>query len=137
MEEIIKAKFKKNYLGYIIGVIGVLITLIGMVEYFFAYTMGIWLVYIGILILVVFGIIILMMNRCELYVTNTRVIGKASFGKQVNLPIMKVTAIELGSFDRITVVTSVGRVNFWLVENRTEIYNALNELFANLHPNHH
>ena len=74
----------------------------------------------------------LIMNHCSLSIFNTRVTGKASFGKQVDLPINQISAIGLGKFNSITVSTSSGRVNFWLVENRYEVYNALNELLIKL-----
>ena len=93
---------------------------------------GIWFFYAGILFMVAFGIIMLMMNLCALTITNARVIGKASFGKQVDLPINQISAVGLGWLNSITVATSAGRVRFWLIENRTEVHKALNQLLVNI-----
>ncbi len=91
-----------------------------------------YLFWIAVIVFVAYIIIILMMNHCALTVTNTRVIGKASFGKQVDLPITQISAIGLGAFGKIAVATSAGRVNFWLIENRSAIHKALNDLLMEL-----
>ncbi len=71
-----------------------------------------------------------LMCHCALTITNRRVIGKASFGKSVDLPINQVSAIGLGFFSRISIATSSGRLHFWLVENRQEVHSALSELIG-------
>lgn len=160
--KIIEAKFKKdNILAYVVGGIGLLLLVVGVSELYSAYdhrhykiwgdydsffeyffesffdpfnnaSIGIWFVYTGILFMIAFGIIMLMMNLCALTITNARVIGKASFGKQVDLPINQISAVGLGWFSSITVATSAGRVHFWLIENRTEVHKALNDLLVKL-----
>lgn len=71
-----------------------------------------------------------LMCHCALTITNRRVIGKASFGKSVDLPINQVSAIGLGLFGRISIATSSGRLHFWLVDNRQEVHSALSELIG-------
>lgn len=84
----------------------------------------------GVLLLITFIIMVLRMNRCSMTITNLRVVGKASFGRQVDLPLNQISAIALGSFDRITVATSAGQINFWLIENKNEIRDTLNSLLG-------
>ncbi|MGN1195762.1 MAG: SHOCT domain-containing protein [Acutalibacteraceae bacterium] len=72
------------------------------------------------------------MNKCGIVVTNKRVTGKASFGKQVDLPLNQISAIGLGYFNSIAVATSSGKIHFWLLENRNEIHTALSEQIGKL-----
>ena len=155
--KIIEAKFNKdNILAYVTGGIGFIFLLIGFIDFCIFFNddgkywgdsffeclfemfmnpfdwIGIWFICSGILLMIAFGIIFLMMNFCALTITNARVIGKASFGKQVDLPINQISAVGLGWFSSITVATSAGRVHFWLIENRTEVHKALNQLLVNL-----
>ena len=85
---------------------------------------------IGILITLMAVFLILEMSRCALTVTNRRVTGKASFGKSVDLPINQIASVSLGSFNRITVATSSGKVHFWLIENRNDIHTALTDIIG-------
>ena len=86
--------------------------------------------WIGVILLIYSVVITLMMNRCSMTVSNTRVTGKTSFGRQVDLPLKQISAVALGSFDRITVATSAGKISFWLIENRSEVYETLNDLLG-------
>lgn len=70
------------------------------------------------------------MCHCTLTITNRRAIGKASFGKSVDLPINQISAIGLGWFGRLSIATSSGRLHFWLVDNRQEVYSELSELIG-------
>ncbi len=94
------------------------------------------LFWVGVLLVITFGVLMLMMNHCELIISNTRVTGKTSFGKHVDLPVNQISAISMGIFNRITVATSSGGINFWLVENREEIHKALNSLIEDIQVNH-
>lgn len=90
------------------------------------------IIFFGILLLVIALIVIWDMNNCALTVTDRRVTGKASFGKVVDLPLNQISAIALGYFSRISVSTSSGRVHFWWIANRNEVYKAMTELIGNL-----
>ena len=87
-----------------------------------------FLSWIGLVMIITWGLLTVMMNRCALSIYSTRVTGKASFGKQVDLPINQISAIGLGKFHSISVSTSSGRVCFWLIENRDEVHKALNDI---------
>ena len=163
--KIIEAKFKTNTNAFIIGIIGVLSIIFGIIiihsDYlravnysynspynfseFFNDAMwlfgnywgsnGAYVVYIGIILIIVFIWLFFMMKSCALTVYSTRVTGKASFGKQVDLPMNQISAIGLSVFKSITVATSAGRVHFWLIENREEVHKVLNELLSNMQAN--
>jgi len=89
----------------------------------------------AVFLLVVFGVMMLMMNFCALEVSGTSVTGKTSFGKRVDLPINQVSAIGMGWFSSITVATSSGKINFWLIQNREEIHKVLSGLIENIQVN--
>ena len=158
-EKIIEAKFIKNTKAYAIGAVGALAIIISVLmaakqypsetflwyykgeislgEYIFERFLSTYfgadvfvVFWLGIAGLIVFCSLLLMMNRCSLAVSNTRVVGKASFGKQVDLPINQISAIGLGVFSSVFVATSAGHVHFWLIENRSEVHAALNELLG-------
>lgn len=75
---------------------------------------------------VISGLIIFwLMNPCALTITNTCVIGKASFGKRVDLPVSQISSVGLGSSGRITIATSSGKIHFWLLANREEVHSEL------------
>ncbi len=81
-----------------------------------------FLVYGGILG-ILFGLfMILLMNSCAMTVTNSRVIGKASFGKRVDLPTTQISAVGLGWCGSIIVATSSGKIHFWLLANRDKVH---------------
>ena len=161
-KKIIEAKFTKNTNAYTIGLLGLILFIAGSFQIYkdylraarfsyygprnFAYffndalslfcsywgSFGGYIVYLGIILLITFLILFFMMRNCALTIQTTRVTGKASFGKQVDLPLNKISAISLSAFKGLTVATSAGRIHFWLIENRDEVYNALNELLSNI-----
>ena len=94
------------------------------------YIVWFFVFWVGVILLVYSVVITLMMNRCSMIVSNTRVTGKASFGRQVDLPLKQISAVGLGSFDRITVATSAGKISFWLIENISEVCGTLNDLLG-------
>lgn len=79
---------------------------------------------------VVSVIIHFMVKNCEISVSTTRVVGKASFGKRVDLPLNQISAIGLGMFKSIAIATSSGKINFWLLTNRNEVHEALSQQLA-------
>ena len=68
------------------------------------------------------------MNLCELTVSDKRVSGKTSFGRKVDLPIDKISSVGTCIPKGITVETSSGKINFWLLVNREEVYQAISDL---------
>lgn len=158
--KIVEAKLARNTNAFIIGAFGLLLILLGMcqiytgylsalrcafgrpydfkeyfmdsLELFFSYwgNSGGYFVYLGSLIVIAFGVIFFMMRKGELVVYPSHVTGKASFGKQVELPINQISAISLGWFKGLTVATSAGSIRFWLIKNRDEVYSALSTLLS-------
>lgn len=64
----------------------------------------------------------------SLTVTDKRVYGNTSWGKQVDLPVDSVSAVASTSFKGIAVATSSGRIVFNLIKNRDEVRNAISDL---------
>ena len=86
--------------------------------------------YLGVIFLLLAGFFFWQMSRGKLIVTNTRVTGKASFGKQVDLPIGKISAVALGAFRQLSIGTSSGNIHFWFIQNRNEVHAALSDIIA-------
>ena len=70
--------------------------------------------------------------RCDLVVTDRRVYGKAAFGRRIDLPISKISSISLGAnlFSSISVATSSGKLVFYLLQNREEVYQTISSAIA-------
>ena len=86
--------------------------------------------YLGVIFLLLAGFFFWQMSNGKLIVTNTRVTGKASFGKQVDLPIGKISAVALGAFRQLSIGTSSGNIRFWFIQNRNEVHTALSDIIA-------
>ncbi len=92
-------------------------------------TMGTILGAIIAAVIVIVGVIVYFcLSKIELTVTDKRVYGKAIFGRHVDLPLDKISAVGLAWPKAISVATSSGRVTFFEIINRDEIYECINNL---------
>ena len=82
----------------------------------------------GILLTIVIGVFIFALNSCSMVITDKRVYGKATFGHQVDLPLDMISAASTGPFKSVGVSTASGRISFWLLENKNELYSAITNL---------
>ena len=82
----------------------------------------------GILLTIVMGVFIFALNSCSMVITDKRVYGKATFGHQVDLPLDMISAASTGPFKSVGVSTASGRISFWLLENKNELYSAITNL---------
>ena len=57
-------------------------------------------------------------RKSELVITDKRVYGKAIFGKRVDLPLDKVSAVGTSFLKGIDVGTSSGRIKFNLLKTK-------------------
>ncbi len=89
------------------------------------------LIYLGIVLILVSVLMNYMMSKCEITVTDRRVIGKVNFGKRVDLPLNQISAVAQGMLSSVAVATSSGRIHFWCIENRDEVFDALSNLIRN------
>lgn len=87
-----------------------------------------WLFLGGILLAIVIGIFIFALNSCSMVITDKRVYGKATFGHQVDLPLDMISAASTGLLKSVGVSTASGRISFWLLENKDELYSAITNL---------
>ena len=82
------------------------------------------LIILGILILLIF----LALCKCELIVTENNVKGKALFGKEIVLPLYKVSSYSTIKFlSIICVATASGITKFALIQNYKEIGKVLTQ----------
>ena len=89
------------------------------------------LIYLGVVVIIVSIVIYFMMNKCEICVTDKRVIGKVNFGKRVDLPLNQISAVSQGMLSSIAIATSSGRIHFWCIENRNEVFDEISKLIRN------
>ena len=82
----------------------------------------------GIIILIVAVIIAAWLKSYSLTVTDKRVYGNTSWGKQVDLPVDSISAVASTTFKGIAVATSSGRIVFNLIKNRDEVRNVISDL---------
>ena len=89
------------------------------------------LIYLGVIVILTSVFLNYMMSKCEITVTDKRVIGKVNFGKRVDLPLNQISAVAQGMLSSIAVATSSGRIHFWCIENRDEVFDELSNLIRN------
>lgn len=82
--------------------------------------------YLPILIIYFF---IWFISKNQLVVTDKRISGKAAFGKQIDLPIDSISAVStIKLIKGLSISTSSGKVSFWGIGNRDEIYKVISDL---------
>ena len=89
-----------------------------------------YLFFIGSGLFLILGLV-LSFIRFELTVTDGRVIGTTWFGifrKRVDLPISQISAIGTGTFKRVSVATSSGKIVMYGVINQEEVYSVVSQL---------
>lgn len=64
----------------------------------------------------------------ELTITEKRAYGFAAFGRRVDLPMDSVSAIGLGWLKSIKITTASGKISFFLIKNRDEMYETMSKL---------
>lgn len=90
-----------------------------------------YILIVGIIAAVVGIIMKTDIEKCEITVTNEAISGKLPHGKDVNIPLNQITAINRSSFNGVS-ITSIGNVsNFHCIENREEVMKAISYLLAN------
>lgn len=67
------------------------------------------------------------MSGCSITITNKRVYGTGAFKKRVDLPLDMISAVGSGAFKSIAVATSSGKIKFWFVKNRDEIFETVSK----------
>lgn len=98
--------------------------------FYYSDTLFVFVIYMGVLSVLLACFFWWEMSKCELSITDRRVVGKASFGKTVDLPLNQISAVALGIFSRITVATSSGKVHFWFIQNRSEVHSVLTNIIG-------
>lgn len=85
----------------------------------------------GVIAIIVGLIIKFNTEKCEITVTNNRILGKLAHGKEVNIPLNQVTGLHSCSFDGVS-VASIGNVSdFHCIANHEEVMKAISYLLAN------
>lgn len=67
-------------------------------------------------------------DKCALTVTSKRVYGEAAFGRKMDLPLDKVSAVATCAFSGVVIATSSGRIKFRRCKNKEEVFNAVSAL---------
>ena len=84
--------------------------------------------FVGLPMFIVAVISHLWMSNCVLTVTNKRVYGKAAFGKRVDLPLDMISSVSSAAFGSVSVATSSGKITFWLLKNKEEVFSSVTKL---------
>ena len=83
-----------------------------------------------LVLIIIFSIMCIAIKNCTITVTNKRVYGKTSFGKQVDLPLDSISSVGTSAFQGIAVGTSSGRIKFLGISDRNKIYEAIKNILA-------
>lgn len=86
------------------------------------------LIDLGLIFFIVSLIVGAYLKSYKLTVTDKRVYGNTSWGKQVDLPIDSVSAVASTAMKGISVATSSGRIVFSFIKNRDEVRAAISQL---------
>ena len=78
-----------------------------------------------VFITIAFLLIYFYVYSTQIVVTDKRVYGKTSFGKQVDLPLDSISSVGTNLFKGITVGTSSGRIKFIGISNRNDVYKGM------------
>ena len=89
----------------------------------------VYLVYLALILIIFFTIYFIRKNR-SLTVTDKRIFGTTCFGKRVDLPIDKVSAVEISLFKKICISTSSGCVKFGGCKNRDDVFDTISKLLS-------
>ena len=65
------------------------------------------------------------MSGCKIVVTDKRVYGVGAFRKRVDLPLDMISSVGCGILNSVAVATASGKICFWFVSNKNEIFNAI------------
>ena len=84
----------------------------------------VYLVYLALILIIFFTIYFIRKNR-SLTVTDKRI-----FGTRVDLPIDKVSAVEISLFKKICISTSSGCVKFGGCKNRDDVFDTISKLLS-------
>lgn len=93
-------------------------------------SLGVWLMVICAPVTIGLFVFYLDINKMQIVVTDKRVYGKTSFGKQVDLPLDSISAVGTSLFKGISVGTSSGKISFLAISNRDEIYGEIKKILA-------
>ena len=77
---------------------------------------------------VIAGIFYALTSKTSLTVSNKRVFGTAAFGKRVDLPLDKISAVGTSMLKGIAITTSSGAIKFFMISNHNEIHSAIAKL---------
>ena len=86
---------------------------------------------VGIVLFIVFKKVSKKMPKHQISVTDKRISGTCSSGKQVDLPLDSITAVAKSAFKTISISTSSGKISFDGLENSEQIYLEINNLLTN------
>ena len=88
---------------------------------------GYYWFFIGIAIFGILRLIFLSM-KFELVIADGKVTGKTLFEKRVDFPISQISASGMVAFNRVSIATSSGSINFYGVSNAEEIFKCISNL---------
>lgn len=90
-----------------------------------------YLLIISILSYLSFIFIYYLTNTSSLTLTNKRILGYSSFGKQVDMPLGQLTSITSCAFNGLMLTTSSGKTRFWRIEDRDKVREAISTAMIN------
>ena len=109
-------------MGYLFH--GGLWSLLDAVPWYFG-TFG-WWIFAGIMLLCF--LFFWGFSKCELVVTNKRIVGRSTFRRTIDIPVDSISAVGTGMMSSIVISSSSGKIHFSLIKNYLDIYKQISDL---------
>lgn len=77
---------------------------------------------------IILSLWLLFASNCSILLTDKRVYGKASFGKQVSIPLKTITSVGTKAFNGICISSYSGNTVFRGISNRKEFFNKISQM---------
>lgn len=102
---------------------------------FFNQAYGYMLIF-NILAIIIYVVLKLFTERCEITVNKSSVYGTLARGKKIEIPLNQITAMHKCPFSGISLTALSGVYKFYLIENRESVIKELSHLLASPNSEH-
>ena len=89
-----------------------------------------WVLILAVVSFIAAIVVYLMMRNCKFVITDKRIYGQSTFGKQISLPLDKVSMASTTFLNCLVVSTSSGKISFWLIKNGDAAWQIINQLIV-------
>jgi hypothetical protein len=116
---------------FVLGIISLIVCfIVNSYMTYYVYNIVVWSVFVVVVLVLI--VLNWSFSGVKLVVTDKRVYGKNAFRKRVDLPLDSITAVATTILKGVAVASSSGRIVFWGLSNREDLYKAINDLLIDI-----